>query len=290
MAGRAWGFMNTPSVHAADELPVTVAPVEGEVEDPARRRRRPCRPRPATAPARRAGRGRGRRRRRAGSSEPTTACTPDGLPPGPGLHPVRDHRTHLPQASAPQELLGPLDAVTMPLRTSTGSSYRLTCPASPSVHRPLPPRPLPRTHRGRTGGPAARRRRGSRSSPPSRIEHLFEQRERYTSPPTTRQDPPSGGPEAGLEGGQDAGQPSSSSASSAPRRNSLVSGCQRKRRPRCRAVQPPTATARTGRAGPGGTARPSRTGRTPPARSGTAGPTGDPPGRTRAARRPAART
>ena len=70
---------------------------------------------------------------------------PRGLPPRPGLHPVRQDRAHLPQPAAPQELLGTvaappahLDGVVVP------------------PHRTAP----------RTRDPWDRRERGSRSPPP----------------------------------------------------------------------------------------------------------------------------
>ncbi len=114
-----------PSVRAADERPAPVAPVEGELEDPA-----PvagpvsgtvagAAPGPRPASTRHSSRS---PRRSAPRSPPAPRSArlgdrlvgPDhrpgstGLPPGPGLHPVRQHGADLPQPAPPQELLGPL--------------------------------------------------------------------------------------------------------------------------------------------------------------------------------------
>ena len=123
-------------------------------------------PRPASTrqTSRSADRSAPRRRRRATrrAPPPSTAGALGRLPPRPGLHPVRDHVVDLPEPAPPQELLRPLDhqaaplraASHLPLRTSTGSSYRRI---SPPFARTGPSRldPDPCTC------PAARHLRGS---------------------------------------------------------------------------------------------------------------------------------
>ena len=106
---------------------------------PASRTGRPGRPRPATARARPAGRPpAGALVDREPGRRSRSPPAPRGLPPRARLHPVREHRAHLPQPAAPQELLGTLPGT--PLRTSTGSSYRLMR-ASFTARRPLGPTP-----------------------------------------------------------------------------------------------------------------------------------------------------
>src|SRR3954470_10900450 len=205
--------MAGPSVRAADERPAPVAPVEGEIEDPAAigspvgitgtrgraaatgpasgldppqlalpqeidrwsRRARPtiigARPtiigaRPTIVGARPTIVG----ARSRGIVGPDHRPGSPGLPPRTGLHPVRQHRAHLPQPAPPQELLGALGA------------RHLTHPGLDGVVVPphlFSPATLvdPRTRSGEGGG----RGRPHRSRV---IEHLFEHRRRYTAPPT----------------------------------------------------------------------------------------------------------
>ncbi len=196
-----------------------------------RPRPRPGRPRPATAPARRAGPWPAPAPA-SGSSEPTTACTPVDCHQGPVSTQCAITARTFHRRPRHRNCSGPSIPVTMPLRTSTGSSYRLTCPASPSsstsVRRPLPTDPCTavtaaaRAARppGGDGGRGRLRRAGSNIC--SNTENATPRRRQRvkTRRPGVRR--------RVSRVGSGAGQPSSSSASSAPRRNSLVSGCQRK--------------------------------------------------------------
>ena len=107
-----------------------------------------------------------------------------GLPPRPGLHPVRDHLAHLPQPSPPQELLGVLDgtaSVPSPVPCAPPPGRRTAaslCPRRPSLPCST------RRHRALVED-------GGRGHPhqASRSNTCSNNSQAYTPPPTTRQEP-----------------------------------------------------------------------------------------------------
>src|SRR6478672_365668 len=107
-----------------------------------------------------------------GSSEPITACAPEDCHHGAVSTQWASTERTFHSRPCHRNCSGPSTPVTQPLRTSTGSSYRLTW--SSSLSTPTDPTP-------------ARRGRGSRSPPPGVFEQMFELRERYTPARTGRQ-------------------------------------------------------------------------------------------------------
>src|SRR3954465_1576091 len=149
-----WKLIIASSVQAACEPPAPARPVEGEVEDP---------PPPG-----------GARRQPPGGLDPpdlplaeqvvdrrlVTAGLPlAGLPPGAGLHPVRDDVADLPQPALPQELLGAFHRTAGSRDQSSADLHGIVVP---------PHRGLPAPWQSGSASRAERVRRGwgSRSPPP----------------------------------------------------------------------------------------------------------------------------
>src|SRR5690606_15298082 len=111
-----------------------------------------------------------------------------GLPPRPGLHPVREDVADLPQPSVPQELLGPLDARVGPTHQALADLHRVVVPPHVSLlrrHSRTDPTP---------GGPAGTGVEVAPTGPVARTR--VRTPSRYTGPPTARQprNSPSGRP------------------------------------------------------------------------------------------------
>ena len=90
------------------------------------------------------------RRPRAGSAPRAVGAEhgvhPAGLPPRPGLHPVRDHVAHLPEPAAPQELLGSLTwSPAGPSAPSPAHFHGVVVPSHRSSTFTTEPTPRPRT-------------------------------------------------------------------------------------------------------------------------------------------------
>ena len=96
-------------------------------------------------------------------------------PPGPGLHPVRDHLAHLPQPSPPQELVGILVCALAHLHRVVVAPH---CLAPHLLSRSDRPLSVPRW---RMGVEVTLHPGGDRT--------CVRTPSRYTSPPTTRQEP-----------------------------------------------------------------------------------------------------